>query len=96
MVVYSILPIEQKDSPSPTPERREISESAPIMPTVSTLTDYQHATNAIKKPFSQLFPIIVVQNIVNAINVSVGTLIQMIHCKQAAPSHRTILWDQMT
>jgi hypothetical protein len=95
LVVFSILPIDQKDSSSPTPERRDISESAPIIPTVSTLTDYQHARNVIKKSFSQLLPVIIGQNVANAINASVGRLIQMIHYKQAAPSQRTSLWDQM-
>ena len=95
LAVLSILLIYQKDSLSPTPERRDISESALIIFTVSTLTDYQHARNAIKKSFSQLLPVIVGQNVTNAINASVGRLIQTIHYKQAAPSQRTNLWDQM-
>ncbi len=56
LVVCSILPIDQKDSSSPTPERRDISESAPIIPTVSTLTNYQHARNAKKNHFQSYFP----------------------------------------
>ena len=95
LVVFLILPIDQKDSSSQAPERRDISESAKIIPTVSTLTDYQHARSAMKKSFSQLFPVIVVQNIANALKVSVGRLIQMIHCKQAALSQRITHWDQM-
>ncbi len=48
LVVFSILPIDHKDSSSPTPERRDILEIAPIIPTVLMLTNYQHARNAIK------------------------------------------------
>jgi hypothetical protein len=51
----SILLIDQKDSSSPTPDSRDISESAPIIPTVSTLTNYQHARNAIKNHFQSYF-----------------------------------------
>jgi hypothetical protein len=54
-VVFSILLTDQKNSLLPTPERRDILESAPIIPTVSTLTNYQHASNAIKNHFQSYF-----------------------------------------
>jgi hypothetical protein len=60
-----------------------------------TLTNYRHARNAIKKSFSKFFLVIVVRNIANAINVLVGLLIQIIHCKKASQSQRITLWDQM-
>jgi hypothetical protein len=45
--------------------------------------------------FSTLFPDIIIQKVAKAINVLVGLLIQMIHCKQASQSQRITLWDQM-
>ena len=54
LVVFSILLIDQKERSSPTPERRDILESAPIISTMSTLTNYQHARNAIKIIFKVL------------------------------------------
>ena len=53
---FSILLIDLKDSSSPTPERRDILESLPIILTVLTLTNNQHAGNAIKNHFQSYFP----------------------------------------
>ena len=90
---YSTCLIDHKDNLSLTQERRAISESAPIMRTVLTSTNYQHARNVTKK--SKFLPVITFQNLATATNVSDGILIQTTHFNQVALSQRTTLWDQM-
>ena len=92
---YSTRLIDQKDNLSLTQERRVILESAPIMPTVLTLTNYQHARNATKISLPKFLPVLTFQNLATATNVSAGILIQTTHFNQAALSQRTTLWDQM-
>ena len=87
---YSTRLIDQKDNLSLTQERRAISESVPIMPTVLTLTNYQHARNVTKKSLPKFLPVITFQNLVTATNVSDG-----IFFNQVALSQRTTRWDQM-
>jgi hypothetical protein len=78
-----------------TQGRRAISESAPIMRTVLTSTNYQHARNVTKKSLPKFLPGITFQNLAHATNVSDGILIQTTHFNQVVLSQRTTLWDQM-
>ena len=93
---YSTGLIDQKHNLSLTQERRVISESVPIMPTVLTLTNYQHARNVTKKSLPKFMPVITFQNLATATNVSNGILIQTTHFNQVALSQIITLWDQMT
>ena len=88
---------------SDRPERQFITntrkeghfENAPIMPTVLTLTNYQHARNVTKKSLPKFLPVITFQNLTTATNVSDGIFIQTTHFNQVALYQRTTLWDQM-
>ena len=92
---YSTPLIDQKDNLSLTEERRAILESVPIMPTVLTSTDYQHARNATKISLPKFLPVLTFQNLATATNVSAGILIQTTPFNEVARSQRTTLWDQM-